>query len=107
MALVRHRRGAVEQRRGRLTSETVALMRSLVVIEAQELGQTPRERRTAGEVAATKLHPPVFLENILLTLRWRGSSGRAREACRVVGQPFSPGHIVTDCGTRRQPHQRT
>src|SRR2546426_4821130 len=63
MELVMRRRGAVEQRRGRLASEAVALMRTLVVIEAHELGQTSREYRTAGEVAATKLHPPVFLEN--------------------------------------------
>src|SRR2546425_2683325 len=63
MELARRRRGAVEQRRGRLASEAVALMRSLVVIEAHELGQTSRERGTAGEVAAPKLHPPVLLEN--------------------------------------------
>src|SRR5438132_7969422 len=63
MELVMHRRGAVEQGGGRLASEAVALMRTLVVIEAHELGQTLRERRTAGEVAAPKLHAPVFLEN--------------------------------------------
>src|SRR3989454_9819206 len=63
MELVMHRCGTVEQRRGRVASEAVALMGSLVVIEAHELGQTSRERRTAGEVAAPKLHPPVFLEN--------------------------------------------
>lgn len=63
MELVMPRRGAVEERRGRSAAEAVALMRSLGVIEAHELGQTPRERRQAGEVAATKLDPPVFLEN--------------------------------------------
>jgi rhamnosyl/mannosyltransferase len=38
-------------------------MRTLGVIEAHEFGQTPGERRPAGEVPAAKLHPPVFLEN--------------------------------------------
>lgn len=54
MELVMRCRDAVEERRGRSASEAVALMRTLGVIEAHEFGQTPGERRPAGEVPAAK-----------------------------------------------------
>src|SRR5512132_2034433 len=66
MTLPSRRHGAVEEGRRRATPDTVAVMRTLEVVELQEAAQAALERRPAGEVMPAKHEPPMLAENGLL-----------------------------------------
>src|ERR671936_94480 len=60
------RHGAVEDCRRSATSDAVAMMGSLEVVELHEPVKAAIERRPAGEVVPAKDHAPVLGENRLL-----------------------------------------
>ena len=52
-----------DERRGRLASEPVALMRSLVIVVAHEARERPLQSRAAGEVAPPEGDAPMLLQD--------------------------------------------
>jgi hypothetical protein len=52
-----------EERRGRATSEPVALVRAIVVVVPHEGAERVLQRRAAGEVAAAERDAPVLLQD--------------------------------------------
>ena len=58
--------GAMENGRRSAAPDTIAMMRSLAVVEVHEPVKTTIERRPAGEVMPAKDHAPVLGENRLL-----------------------------------------
>ena len=58
--------GAMEDRRRSAASDSVAVMRSLEIVELHEPAQAAIERRPTGEVMPAKDHAPVLSEDRLL-----------------------------------------
>src|SRR5436309_573945 len=63
MSLTRDRYGAPEPCRRWVAPEAVALVRPMFVVEADKAVEAPRQCGARGEVAATKLHAPVLLQD--------------------------------------------
>src|SRR5438552_6618155 len=66
MGLPRGRHGTVKDGRRGAATESIALMRSIEVVELQEAVETAIQRRPTREVVPPKDHPPVFGEDGLL-----------------------------------------
>ena len=58
--------GAPEEGGGWVAAESIALVRSLLVIGSHELLLAPGRGRAAGEIAVPELHAPVLLEDRVL-----------------------------------------
>lgn len=99
-----------------MTPEAIALMGSLVIVEAQEAVERVLERRPAGEVATAEGDPPVLLQDRALQAfdeavspgmpRLRPRVPDAQLMTRLVEGPLNsdPPSVKTRC--RCQPARR-